>query len=410
MFLTHAGSPLTYDQIIERYPIMCFWGTANHPRPMFTEYYDRVCAKTMATKGVQHHYKWNFIKHDKYANNKSIKQTPAEVRGVDLETTLIKIGHTFLIDSSKLIQSYPDFKGNKVNVTNWLNCSFIEFNNKKYFAYRMESTPFCTRMKIGLCLLDENMQPIEGSNVLPTLYSNLKSATLQGKQSFPQSFHVEDPRFFIFNEELYLSYTDGYQMAQAKINPETLQAEESFYIDKPNARRTEKNWTFFEHENKLKGVYSICPHVVLNMNGSLHKEEANIEWKHEWSWGELRGGTSPVKVGDHYLSFFHSAKSLQYRKRPSRQYFMGAYMFEACYPFTPIYISKEPLLTGELVADQIPRLNNNIFVVFPSGQIRKDNSWVVSFGYNDFECRYVEISDEMLKDNLIEIKHKMIEA
>ena len=56
--------------------------------------------------------------------------------------------------------------------------------------------------------------------------------------------------------------------------------------------------------------------------------------------------------------------------------------------------------------DQIPRLSNKIYVVFPNGAIRKKDKWVVSFGYNDYECRLIDITDEFLKNNLIPISYE----
>jgi len=411
MFMTHAATGMSFSQIEESFPIMCFWGNRNMSRAMFTEWYDRTLIKWHSLVGRRHIFKWSFIKADKYANAATVKVSQAQRQETTLETALLKIDDSILIDSSKLIRSYPDERGRPVRVTNWLNCSMLKFNDKVYFAYRMEATPFCTKMKIGLCLLDENFQPIQSTNIILELHSDLKSAALQSGKSFPKGFHVEDPRLFVFNDELYLSYTDGYQMGQAKINPDTLQSEESFYLDKPNLRRTEKNWTFFG-EDKIYSVYHIFPHKILAMDGSASTEVANVEFEHGWKWGELRGGTSPVKVGENYLSFFHSAKGIIYKGHTGRQYFMGAYMFEGKFPYRPIMISKEPLLCGEVMPDGIPRLSNKIFVVFPGGQVRKKDSWVVSFGYNDYQCRLIEIKDEVLRDNLIPIVYKenLIEA
>ncbi len=402
MFMTHAASEMSLTQICETFPIMCFWGNKNMSRAMYTEWYDRTLIRWHSSVGRRHIYKWNFIKSDKYANAASVKQTPAQRNETNLESALFGIDKSVVIDSAKLIRSYLDDKKRAVRVSNWLNCSMLEFKDKIYFAYRMESVPFCTRMKIGLCLLDKNFQPIQETNVIPELHSDLKMAKLQGNKSFSKGFHVEDPRLFIFNNELYLSYTDGYQMAQAKIDPDTLQAIDSFYIDKPVERRTEKNWTFFG-EDKIYSVYSIHPHKIFEMNRNELKEIANTEFIHSWKWGEPRGGTSPIKIGDNYLSFFHSAKPVTYKGQGGRQYFMGAYMFEGVYPYKPISISKEPLICGEIMPDGIPRLSNKIFVVFPGGQVRRKDSWFVSFGYNDFECRVIEITDEVLNENLIPI-------
>ena len=39
-------------------------------------------------------------------------------------------------------------------------------------------------------------------------------------------------------------------------------------------------------------------------------------------------------------------------------------------------------------------------MVFPGGVIKTDNGYLVSFGWNDYQCRYVEITNEFLKKNI----------
>lgn len=381
------------------YYFLSIYGGKGFTSPAYTEYYDRYFGKELMRGKRMHKYKTVNLLNHKHANVRPTQERVAAKLDSILPTGIIPIHKTRLVDSSKLIRSYlsPD-RRTDVKVTNWLNCSFLEFKGKTYFAYRMEAKPFCTKMKLGICLLDENLEPIPETNVLLELHSGLRG--------FQKGFHVEDPRLFIYNDELYLSYTDGYQMAQAKINHETLQATESHYINLPKVGRTEKNWTFFESDEKLYSVYDINSHSIFEMNGENYTPVFSSEFSHEWKWGELRGGTSPMLMGDYYIAFFHSALPVIYKGFTGRQYFMGAYTFEAKAPFTPIAISKAPILCGETVSDHIPRLSNKIFVVFPSGVIRKEDSYLVSFGYNDYECRIAEISDELLKENLVPIQLK----
>jgi hypothetical protein len=48
--------------------------------------------------------------------------------------------------------------------------------------------------------------------------------------------------------------------------------------------------------------------------------------KYKWKWGEMRGGTPALLVGDKYLSFFHSSGRLWHRHVIT--YVMGAYLFD----------------------------------------------------------------------------------
>lgn len=410
VWFTNGHDARSVWQLQKEFPILGLFGNSHMIRKRYTDFYDKEMIRIMRRWGMNHDFKFYYIKADKHANIRETSvsrrvETPApKVQGAKLsQSDTVKINHT------NLIQSYPDERGRPIRPTNYFNCSFIKYNGKTYFAYRMEAKPFCERMKIGLCLMDENLNPIPATNVLLDLYSELEIRYSRIKvHKFPMGFHVEDPRLFIYKDELYLSYTDGYIMGQAKINPETLQAENSFYLEKPDPvnRQTEKNWTFFDYEGRLMCVYDASKQEIFEMSGDKHTKLYETPFENHWRWGQMRGGTSPVRVGDNYLSFFHSASDIKTMKGTGRQYFMGAYMFEGKPPFKPISISKEPLLAGERISDHIPRLSNRIFVVFPAGQIRKENSWLVSYGYNDYECRYVEISDELLKENLIPIKYQ----
>lgn len=406
VFFGHKGRTESLTDVENNYYFLSIWGSRLHNRPQYTEYYDDSLMTWHRKQGKDFFTKYHTIYKDKHVSGRlapAMSKTTVVSKTVELEKALLPISKSVLIDSSKLIQQYRDHNNRAVNVTCWLNCSFLQFKGKTYFAYRMEMYPFCTRMRIALCLLDDNLQPIRETNTLPNLYTNLDLRIDNQRHLFKNGFHAEDPRLFIYNDELYLSYTDGYQMAQAKINPASLQAEESFYIDKPDKKRTEKNWTFFDHQGKLLCVYQIAPHTIFEMNRANYSKVFETNFEHGWKWGIPRGGTSPVKHGDNYISFFHSAKDLP---GGHRQYFMGAYIFEGKPPFKPLYISKEPIIAGEYQDDSMRRLSTKIYVVFPNGLIRKDNSWLVSFGYNDVSCRYIEIEDSLLKENLVEVKYK----
>jgi len=411
LFLANKTDMVRGDRVIaEQHFILCVFGGARFTKPAYRDLYDRLIIKKYTRPlGMNRCYKFDDITSGKHADAKNpmlvstFNDNSNAKRGKLSPTTFPQfypIKNTVKIDSTQLIQQYENPNRRTLNVSNWLNGSAIEYKGKKYFCYRMESKPFCVTTKLGLCLLDDNLQPIRSTNVLLNLHSDLRK--------YAKGFHVEDPRLFIFNDELYLSYCDGYQMGQAKINSETLQATESFYIYKPNKDRTEKNWTFFEYENELYSVYQIFPHTILKMNGQEWKTAHETRFPHEWKWGILRGGTSPVLVGEHYLSFFHSSLDMPTKER---QYFIGAYMFENKPPFNVTHISKQPIIAGEKININIPRLDSRIYVVFPGGQIRTQNTWEVFFGNNDFEIRRLTVTDEMLLQNLVECNsEKPVEA
>lgn len=385
MHLCNKIDQRPFHQIAKDTPLLSFLGGKNFCRPQFTEYYDKLLIDISNKNGVRHKYKWTFIEADKHSGIPSRLTTRQQASLKIVKSGAIPIKNTVVIDKEKLIKGYNLPNGNAFRITNYFNCSFIEYKGKKYFAYRMESKPFCMYMKIGICLLDDDYQPIAETNVLLQLHSDLKG--------YEKGYHVEDPRLFIYNDELYLSYTDGYQMGQAKIDPVNLKALESFYIDKPIKTRTEKNWIFFEDKGKLMCIYDLPSMQVLEMNGQKWKEVSKNE-PIAWKYGEIRGGATPIKVGNKFIAFFHS----RLPTLTGYQYHMGALEFEAKAPYKITAISSRPIISGEHISESIPRLSNKIFVVFPCGVIREKDGYKVSFGYNDLECRYVTVSDELLND------------
>lgn len=166
-------------------------------------------------------------------------------------------------------------------------------------------------------------------------------------------------------------------------------AEPEYGGNTPQPTRTarhEKNWIWFEHEGVWHFIYSIVPHVVVR---------AGLEWKIEkqhstkvefpWTHGEPRGGTPPIRIGDEYLCFFHSAVPWRPQKR---RYFMGAYAFQAKPPFKITRYTPEPLLIG---SENDFRSLNSPLVIFPNGALLEGQELLVVFGVNDEHCGWIKI-------------------
>jgi predicted GH43/DUF377 family glycosyl hydrolase len=157
----------------------------------------------------------------------------------------------------------------------------------------------------------------------------------------------------------------------------------------------EKNWLWFFHDDKPHLIYMTKPHSVIRFDWSFKVEQEfhTMPSSLNWQFGQMRGGTPPVRIGDEYWSFFHS--SLEWADQSSRRYHMGAYAFEAKPPFKITRYTQMPILSG---SSEDKWQHPKPVCIFPCGaRLDKDN-WTVTFGVNDLNCGIIEIPHkELLK-------------
>jgi hypothetical protein len=191
--------------------------------------------------------------------------------------------------------------------------------------------------------------------------------------------------------------------------------------------RCEKNWVPFVFEDELHIIYSITPHIVFRLGLDYY-----LEKRFESSEcimipdQTISCGTPAKKIDtDHYLSFFHTV-SFPYRhlakskcennRRLShtRDYQMGAYVFDSKPPFTLKYISRNPLFYNDMFSIPNERVTRNDSVVFPAGLIIEDDhkNVLVSLGENDSAIKVVrfeisEILALMVKPDIVNKYHSV---
>jgi len=241
-------------------------------------------------------------------------------------------------------------------------------------------------------LLDQNLTP---SHYIEVYLSN---RSYKGQ-------HFEDPRITTIGGQPWLSYCtfqifgkeyySGAHQQVAVLNDiwQPVHIWDPMYGGNGGSilmvTNNEKNWVWFEYGGKPHLVYNIDPHTVVQWNGQEVGKVYETPCK-QWKHGHKRGGTSPVRVGDEYICFFHSSTLWI---SPKRRYHMGAYAFEAKPPFRITRCTTKPILSG---SQQDPWVEGLPLVVFPCGAVLQNDKWLVSMGVNDYCAAVIEIPHKEL--------------
>jgi predicted GH43/DUF377 family glycosyl hydrolase len=328
------------------------------------------------------------------------------------------INNTKLIDSKMLVHSYDCNGINNIKPQLWFNCSMVEYSDGYLLVYRTDLKNeklkrWCVNINLHLVKLNKKYKVV-GENKTLTLHTNPKSFLDKYIKDLPKGHHCEDPRMIIHNNKIFLFYTDGFKQLLALINLDSLDVEHSDYLETPFNTQFEKNWTPLIKNNELYLVYGYSPlFTVIKLNNSnpwvidaVISQKTLL--KDVWKYGEIRGGTPWIKTHDdkYYISMFHSSKQLTPIIEYSKVYYAGIILLNK--DMVPVAISKTPVIRGEIQSFTIDRLNQNIFVVFPGGIVYDYNKekYLISFGYNDYECRILEIEKDKIYNDLVWInKH-----
>jgi predicted GH43/DUF377 family glycosyl hydrolase len=254
------------------------------------------------------------------------------------------------------------------------NGSLIRYQDRLLLAYR----DGWGGSQIHVAELDEHLSPV-------------RSTVLVGLDHERVTVGREDPRLFVHQGKLHVAFAgvarpDGAIATSALYARLTddLRVEQVHYPHLAGRNRNEKNWSFFSHNNELYCTYAIAPHHrILRVEGDRVVEAIETWNPARWTGGPLRGGASPVRVGDQYYHFFHG------RVRTPRGvvYNLGCYTFEARPPFRVLRSTVYPLLVADLETRPKP---DSYAVLFTCGAVLDGNRWRISAGIHD---SWIEVID-----------------
>mmetsp|Transcript_30287 Transcript_30287/g.41672 ORF Transcript_30287/g.41672 Transcript_30287/m.41672 type:complete len:382 (+) Transcript_30287:32-1177(+) len=251
----------------------------------------------------------------------------------------------------------------------------------------------------------------------------------------------EDPRIFYHNGKEYIVYNHHLSRFKKLFYAELFynKPEDMFYtIDPPNHVafenevniRHQKNWIPFDFcpscnfqrgltvansNATLLFIYSIRPHRIVqafatNVSGEMRAETiflTELLPEFRWRWGEMRGGSPALLMGDFYLSFFHSSGHLSHKHIGT--YVMGAYTFERNPPFAITRMSAEPIFHESFINETYGWAYKGVdFIVFPMGFTFDDDFIYVSYGKNDRDGWILKLNRSGLMESLKPVQSKIL--
>ena len=274
----------------------------------------------------------------------------------------------------------------------------------------------------GIILLTDNKysntcETIEHSKII-NVYRNspevgglcrlsMKEITLDGQVTtnatdlFDGMSTREDPRLFVFDNKLHVSYS------KVEYNKNKIESVKMYYspVKNPdeiciqyggnNESKWEKNWVFFEHNLDLYFIYSVCPEFTIVRCRDL--KEFKQQWRYPYrrlkTFYEtyvrpetpiclLRGGTPPVLLNNLYYCFLHT------HEKPGVLYRIVVLVFDTNF---------------KLHSYTAPISFAHYKIIFPSGAvfINKEKLWVISCGVDDKDQVLFKITHEELEKKLI---------
>ncbi len=293
------------------------------------------------------------------------------------------------------------------------NPSLIRCNDTLLLTFRIQDLQSGDTSQNGFVLLNDDLEIISEPKLLEILFSEPPTYS---KMQDPRIVAVGNEYFIVFNNQIGMAPSKEIRrmfMAQLFYNGERLYTdtpEGLLNFETPQEQYQEKNWVPFAYENSLYLAYSILPHTILQpLPGTqscttIASTQANLSW----DWGQPRGGTPALLVGDQYLAFFHSSKLMitsQSKGKKISHYFMGAYTFSREPPFSITAISPEPIVGENFYCGAEYQTWKPLVVVFPCGFIQDENFIWVSYGRQDHEVWIAKLDKQGLLNSLIPVNN-----
>jgi len=295
----------------------------------------------------------------------------------------------FVLETKRLlIRGHPDA----------FNPSIVRIDGKLLMCFRSRNRIDQLADLIGFIWLDEDFNPQGNPCLLEMEEGGIGT-------------YIQDPRLFVIKDKLFMAYSALVENSESEENKRMMclaeiKYDENYFLavnseylsdfqgDKD--RKCEKNWVPMDYQGLMLLAYTISPHkIFLPVAGEKRCVTIAQSLKFTpWNWGELRGGTPALPVGNSYLAFFHSSTSIasvQSDYQNMTHYFMGAYLFEKEPPFSLQKISPVPIVSYDFYNGETHSTWKPLRVVFPCGFVCDEKHIWVSYGRQDHEAWIVKL-------------------
>lgn len=277
---------------------------------------------------------------------------------------------------------------------NAYNCSLIRFQGRLLLSYRWHSKKDW-RTELGIAELNDRYEPISSKAILPP-------KDLQDNS-------MEDLRFCIHQGTLMASWTISQYPATVfrsivavgyLVEKETHWEISRFIIPdfgQNDFTSVQKNWIFWEHASKLYCLYLTHENqqTILEFDETFRVEQVLKSKALPWPKAPIHGGAICEGANGNRYHFFNSHTT--HKERQLDRYFIGCAELSGQPPFDMLRISSRPIISGEEGYDlhKNPHFKPN--VAFVAGAIRDGDSWLISYGWNDSQCRLIRLHERDLK-------------
>ncbi|MGE0718266.1 MAG: polysaccharide pyruvyl transferase family protein [Alphaproteobacteria bacterium] len=274
---------------------------------------------------------------------------------------------------------------------------------------------------IGICRLDGDWNVVPGS-VRP--FSDHLAYADEGTVDDAYHLRPADARLVELQGRLYMHFNCGSQPRPNKIylvevdRGTLLPAGPVREVVRTGSRRTvEKNWMLFGDGDDVYAIYSWSPLVILAVDlTGADTVVCTPAFEHSWdafayehAYGEIRGGATPVRIGDRLYCVGHSAfradPTIPWETAGDLCYVAPLVVLEAAAPFAPLMASAHPVLETsprEMAMPYEPRLDNRCLEdVYPNGAFATAAGLAISYGVNTRYAVLRELPTAAVEGSLI---------